>query len=515
MDRIERIPSDAFLTRVGRLLPLVIKLPSGSSVAFIGENPTICAHIDGDIRTEWHVDYDVRLGAGLYQKFGLKPFGLDPFLWIHVIALLPFEDHGSISEINKFFFKLIGDDLLWRTWALHITHDIEFQRSWRYSLCGCDNRQPVTNHARISSFDITDTKSSTIATSQSPSQQPTVPRRPFPPPPAPRLSRPVATAAAVPEGAGKRRKVTVSSKPDCPKIAVFSNGSLSYARFMRESVRSSKPIQFRHTFVSDVFNPDAWSLPGLSSSFGTRAFTVISHSLQQRRHTMTLKNYLDYARGHQDFSDPLYLFDGNVPNELQQGVTSPDVLKDADLSENLGVSHGNEPPQAKTCREWLQIGCKDTGTGFHVDPFSFSAWSALAHGRKCWAFYPPQVIPPGVKAFRISEKLDGQEKWEYEAPTSASWFQNILRNLKPEERPLLAIQEPGDIIFVPARWWHCVINETFSVGYTRNIVTRNNARIVAKQIATSDPWLCRALREEMLDSHADDARTHDTSRMLQ
>jgi len=276
-------------------------------------------------------------------------------------------------------------------------------------------------------------------------------------------------------------------------------------RFFREAVKNPKPIHFRHSSTSQVFDPGTWSLPSVTSTFGTRAFTVISHTLQQRQYKMTLNNYLDYSRAHQDFGDPLYLFDGNVPHELLRGVKAPDVLKDADFLENIyGAREEGESSCRTACREWLQIGCKNSGTGFHVDPFHFSAWSALAQGRKRWAFYPPQVVPPGVKALRISEdRKSGQETWEYEAPTSFSWFNNVYRNLKPEEKPLLAIQEPGDIIFVPARWWHCVINDTFSVGYTRNIVTRNNARRVAGQIATLDPWLSRAIREEIVDSHAD------------
>jgi hypothetical protein len=45
---------------------------------------------------------------------------------------------------------------------------------------------------------------------------------------------------------------------------------------------------------------------------------------------------------------------------------------------------------------WLIMGPRRSGSTFHVDPNSTSAWNAVVSGAKKWIMYPPHVCPPGV-----------------------------------------------------------------------------------------------------------------------
>ena len=107
---------------------------------------------------------------------------------------------------------------------------------------------------------------------------------------------------------------------------------------------------------------------------------------------MTMGDYISYMRSQSD-EMPLYIFDSKFakkcPSLLQDynAHTSFPWLRH-DLFEPLGVSHRPD-------FRWLVIGPARTGAPFHVDPNHTSAWNMCVSGRKRWALYPPNCIPPG------------------------------------------------------------------------------------------------------------------------
>src|SRR5689334_8993750 len=44
----------------------------------------------------------------------------------------------------------------------------------------------------------------------------------------------------------------------------------------------------------------------------------------------------------------------------------------------------------------------------------------------------------------------------YASPDVMKWFIEIYPFLKPEQRPIECVLEPGEVIFVPSGWWHQV-----------------------------------------------------------
>lgn len=45
---------------------------------------------------------------------------------------------------------------------------------------------------------------------------------------------------------------------------------------------------------------------------------------------------------------------------------------------------------------WILVGPQKSGSTFHKDPNSTSAWNALISGAKKWVMFPPDITPPGV-----------------------------------------------------------------------------------------------------------------------
>jgi hypothetical protein len=52
--------------------------------------------------------------------------------------------------------------------------------------------------------------------------------------------------------------------------------------------------------------------------------------------------------------------------------------------------------------------------------------------------------------------LDGDDVWQ--SPRALEWFIYQYPNLPLAERPIEFIQRPGEVVFVPRGWWHCVVN---------------------------------------------------------
>lgn len=107
------------------------------------------------------------------------------------------------------------------------------------------------------------------------------------------------------------------------------------------------------------------------------------------------------------------------------------------------------PPERRPRLIWIYFGGPGSGTPLHRDVVALHAWSILISGGKEWIFYPPDtdfgeepakrnVFAPGAEK---ADERAGRERWS-------------------------AAVGPGDLIFVPSRWWHQVRNlePTLAVG---------------------------------------------------
>lgn len=63
------------------------------------------------------------------------------------------------------------------------------------------------------------------------------------------------------------------------------------------------------------------------------------------------------------------------------------------------------------------------------------------------------------------------------------WILETLPYLNEAERPLEFIQYPGETVFIPCGWWHCVLNLEASISVTENFVNDDNIEDVIEILA--------------------------------
>lgn len=176
---------------------------------------------------------------------------------------------------------------------------------------------------------------------------------------------------------------------------------------------------------------------------------------------MKLKDYFGYSDQVRE-ERPLYLFDPKFAEKVPKLGLEYEVP--VYFREDLFGVLGNERPDYR----WIIIGPAGSGSSFHVDPNSTSAWNAVIKGSKKWVLFPPDVIPPGVHP-----SPDGAE---VASPVSIiEWFMNFYGATKNwKKKPIECICKAGEVIFVPSGWWHLVINLEESIAITQNYVSRRN-----------------------------------------
>ncbi|GAQ84534.1 Phosphatidylserine-specific receptor PtdSerR [Klebsormidium nitens] len=250
---------------------------------------------------------------------------------------------------------------------------------------------------------------------------------------------------------------------------VERRGNISQQEFAAE-FDGKKPV-----LLTDIVGrwpaSQEWTLPKLVDRFGDAKFKV--SQAHGKAVKMTLRDYAAYTRVQHD-EEPLYIFDPTY------GETAPPLLSDYSVPPLFGddfleLLEGELKPPFR----WLVLGPPRSGAAWHVDPNLTSAWNALVRGKKRWALYPPGRVPPGV-TLRVSED-DGD--LSFDGPPSLQWWLDVYPHIPPDERPLECTQLPGETIFVPGGWWHCVLNIENSIAVTHNFLNEANFETVFSDLA--------------------------------
>ena len=157
--------------------------------------------------------------------------------------------------------------------------------------------------------------------------------------------------------------------------------------------------------------------------------------------TMTLPEYIEkYMPGPDETAppepNPMYLF-RNVPlPELSSYYEHPSYFSNR--------SHFHMVDRARDAKALFFLGPRNSGAYTHQHT---AAWNAIVYGAKRW-----YLLPPAARHGPDTEMPGGMIEW--------------LRTTKPS-LPVVALectQYAGELLYVPASWWHGVLNLCDTVG---------------------------------------------------
>lgn len=206
---------------------------------------------------------------------------------------------------------------------------------------------------------------------------------------------------------------------------------------------------------------------------------------------LKLRFFAKYLQRQMDDS-PLYVFDNrfggrtDVREELLKEYAVPSYFPDDYMA--VAGEEGRPPYR------WVAVGPKRSGTVMHQDPLCTNAWNTLLQGRKRWVLLDPGVPRAVAKARHVMNKDDDDE--------AVNVFVDLLPRLRKEGvKTVEFVQYPGETVFLPGGWWHCVVNIDDTVAVTHNYAGRHNFAAVWRSARSERPcwsnrWL-RALSEQL------------------
>lgn len=63
----------------------------------------------------------------------------------------------------------------------------------------------------------------------------------------------------------------------------------------------------------------------------------------------------------------------------------------------------------------------------------------------------------------------------YSPESVIDWFVDFYDKIKDSPvKPVECITKPGELLFIPSRWWHTALNLEESIAVTQNVVDRQN-----------------------------------------
>lgn len=233
--------------------------------------------------------------------------------------------------------------------------------------------------------------------------------------------------------------------------SIDRRSNLSHEEFMEEYGMPRRPVVILD--IAKNWRPLAeWDWDFFKHNYGSEVINVESNRPEKR--ITTWNNFINYATSDSKSEFPFYLSNCSLENRYLE-------LKDYYRVPTYFENFLRRIPQGNRFRwNWLFIGPTGSGSKLHNDTHDSSAWLLVIKGKKEWTIFPPEDKEHLSSVPREDiNKLD----LDFEKHPSLSCT-----------HPIRYIQSPGEILYIPSRWYHQVLNIEPCIALTENFVNHSN-----------------------------------------
>jgi hypothetical protein len=238
-----------------------------------------------------------------------------------------------------------------------------------------------------------------------------------------------------------------------------SAADLSYADFLQEFVNQNRPVVIMNAAHAWPAR-DKWTPQYFKDRFGPLRINV------SYREKMEFASFIDAVMASREDAPGPYMY------RLFIGPHLPELLPDLEPQNPYAFPRRLASPlmrgQWKRPDGYLKLLIGGTGGRFpvlHYDTANMHAAITEIYGQKEFVLYPPE-----------------DSTWLYPKPAMPNQSQiEDIRRCDAARFPLFAnatqhhtVLQPGDMIFVPSRWWHAARALTPSISICQNMLDGSN-----------------------------------------
>jgi len=166
---------------------------------------------------------------------------------------------------------------------------------------------------------------------------------------------------------------------------------------------------------------------------------------------------------------PLYIFDAQLSTRrfadgapFSAEFSVPACLSHDEMAKRGGADTAAARPLPA---RWLLVGAAGSGTPIHNHPLT-AAWNTLLCGVKLWVVLPPNA-PPEALLLGDACPAEGDEDL-----SAAAWVRHWGGALPAGAQVI--VQRAGETVFLPAAWWHVVLNVASSTAVSSSVYLRRD-----------------------------------------
>ena len=102
-------------------------------------------------------------------------------------------------------------------------------------------------------------------------------------------------------------------------------------------------------------------------------------------------------------------------------------------------------------------------------------------GKKLWIMYPPSEIPPH------NGDGDCDPRSVLREIEPLKWISKFCPRKQSDSKFVIFVQSESELVFVPAGWWHLVLNiEDETIAVTQNFLTTHNRSLALEHMKASN-----------------------------